>query len=287
MATRRSSIRDRVRKKAQESQSGGGGGWLNVPGDTEFYEHKKGEQVIDIVPYEVTVSNHPIEGVQPGDIWYQRWVWVHYDVGAQGKAYVCPALTNNTKCPMCEHRAQLMAESSTATPERAAELKPMIESLKPSQREIFNVREDGEVKLWTLSFHLFGRKLDEELSEGPEEYASAFDMEGGYLVKARFQSTSVGSGKPFLKCSRIDFLPREVDLDDSILEQTWDLDKVFTLLSYDQLYNIYWGNRFRRHSRRGTNPGTPSSQESSGKDPGCQETQAQARSNTGTGGRSW
>ena len=226
--TKRTSMRDKVKNRAQERESTGGGGWLNIESDVEFFNPKKGRNIFDILPYEVTVDNHP--EVAAGELWYQRTVWVHYGIGAEEKSYVCPLKTIGKKCPICEHRAALMKDPDADD--------DMIKELKPRERELFNVRHDDEIKLFTFSYHLFGKQLEEEVREGNDEYAGFADLDGGCTLKVRFSEKKLGRNK-FLEASRIDFTQKD-DESESVLEEVQNLDEVLKILPYDDLEGVYW-----------------------------------------------
>jgi len=229
MAKRRS-IRDRVKQDAKEQeQAGGKSQWLNLPEDAEFHEMTAGTNIFDIVPYEITTEDDP-KGA-PEDLWYERTVWVHYDIGAEKKAYACPLRTSKKPCPICVYRAKLIEDDSAD--------EKTIEDLKPRERQIFNIIPDGEedVKLYTTSAFLFGKKLRREVNESPDEWVGGFsDLEGGSTLQVRYIEKKLGKNK-FLEADRIDFLERD-DFGEEILDRTYDLNAILRVLPYDELEKI-------------------------------------------------
>lgn len=226
--TKLRSMRSKVKTRAQERESTGGGGWLNIEDGTEFFTPEKGRNVFDVLPYVVTVDTHPV--VEKGEPWFQRTVWVHYNIGADEKSYICPMKTIKKKCPICEHRANLMKD-----PDADDEI---LDALKPKEREVFNVRHNDDIKLFTFSYHLFGKQLEEEIREGNEKYAGFADLEGGSTLKTRFSEKKLGKNK-FFEVSRIDFEDKD-DEDESILDDVYDLDKILKILPYGELEKIYY-----------------------------------------------
>ena len=229
--TRQDAMRDRIRKRAEEREKQGGGGTkYNLPSDVNFFQIKR-RFAMDIIPYVVSVDDHP-EGVSKGDYWYQRTVWVHYSVGAEEKSYIC-LKTAKKRCPICEHRAELMKQDKPD--------EELLKALKPREREIFNVYDqedpDKGVQLWDVSYHLFGKHLEEEIREGKPEYAGFSEPEGGFTLKVRATEENMGGNK-FMEASRIDFEERE-PLDEKILAKALDLDKILKVLSYDELDRIF------------------------------------------------
>ena len=113
-----------------------------------------------------------------------------------------------------------------------------IDDLKPKEREMFNVmNEDEEIQLLFLSYHNFGKLLEEEIRE-EEDYGGFADLEDGHKLSVRFKMETLGKNK-YLKASKIDFKDRE-DLDESILDDVLNLDAIMIIKSYDDLYNEFW-----------------------------------------------
>lgn len=229
------SMRDRVRKRAEErEQKGGGGTKFNFPAgkDIKFFQIKKGTMNIDILPYKVSVANHP--EVAAGELWYQRTVYAHYNVGIEENAYIC-LKTIKHKCPICEEYTRLSKDPNVD--------EKVVKALKPKERELYNVIDLGDesagVQLWDISYYLFGQKLEEEIKEGKEEWAGFADLVGGCSLRVRFAEESFG-GNSFFKTSRIDFEPRE-DYPDSILEKAIDFDAILNILPYEKLQSIFMG----------------------------------------------
>lgn len=222
------SMRQKARERAQERESAGGAHYLDLPEDYDFFKIVKGRNNFTILPYEVTAENHP--EVQPGELWYQRTMWVHYNVGSEEKTEICPLKTFKEKCPICERRLELMKDPDADDKD--------IDDLKPKEREMFNVlTDDDEYQLLYISYHNFGKLLEEEIRED-EEYGGFADLEDGKTLSVRFKQETFGKNK-FLKASKIDFKDRD-DLDESILDDVLDLDAIMIPKSYDDLYNAFW-----------------------------------------------
>ncbi len=227
MPKKHKSMRDKARERAQERESSGGAHYLDMPDEWDFFKITKGRNMFGILPYEVTVDNHPCCG--PGELWYQRTMWVHYGVGSDEKTEICPLKTFKDKCPICERRMDLMKDPDASDKD--------LDELKPKERELFNVlTEDGEIELLYISYHNFGKLLEEEIRED-EDNGSFADLEDGNLLSVRFKMDSFGGNK-FLKASKIDFKSRD-DLDEKYLDKVLDLDAIMIPKSYDDLYNEF------------------------------------------------
>lgn len=227
----RQSMRDRIRARAEEkSQSkGGGSSTVRLPEGRKFVELKKGTTTLSIVPYEVRVNNHPM--ARKGELWYERTFFIHRNIGADNKMYICPLKTFKKPCPICETRAELMKDWDAN--------EEQIKALKPSERQLFNVDMGGKegVQVLEMSHFCFGEKLEKEILEGKEEWAGFADLEGGYDVRVRFSETSLGK-TTFLEADRIDFEERD-DYTEDILDEVVDLDACLKVLEYDQLEKIF------------------------------------------------
>ena len=224
----KSSMREKVRQRAEERESSGGGGWL-VGDGLAFFSPKKGTSNFRVLPYEVTADDHP--EVPAGELWYQRTVWVHYEVGADNKSVVCPLKTIKQRCPICEYRNKLMKDPNAD--------EDTIKALNPRERELFNVLVDGEdePQLLTMSYHCFGKKLEEEVREGEEEWGGFADLEGGYLLSVRFQEKKLGKNT-FLEASRIDF-KQDDDIDEGILSEVYNLDDIINIMDFDEIAAMF------------------------------------------------
>ena len=229
-------MRDKAQRKAERAGNRGGSNYLNLPDGIGFYKVKKGTRALDVLPYTVSVDNHP--EMEKGGEWYQRTIWVHYNIGPEDKAVLCPK-TFKKRCPICEHVAQ-MKKDPDADPKT-------IQDIKAKERELYNVidiEEGGdEVLLFEYSYHNFGKRLDEEIREAkpdkdphPADFA---EIEGGSTLQVRFGEVSIGVGKPFLQASRIDFEERD-DYDEDILDKVVDLDTVLKPMSYQALEELFY-----------------------------------------------
>jgi hypothetical protein len=232
-ATRQSAMREAAKKRADERQQSGGGGTKFVFPEGQkvtWFKPEKGPMKIDIIPYEVTVDNHPM--VKKGEMWFQRTIWVHNAIGAEEKSYLC-LKTVGKKCPICEEKARLS--------KRADSDEDIIKALTAKEREIYNVIDLSDkkagVQLWEYSYHLFGKLLETEIRENEEDYSGFAELEGGYTLKLRFKEKQMGKNK-FLEVDRIDFTERD-DYDEDILEDVLDLDTILNVLPYDKLLAVF------------------------------------------------
>jgi hypothetical protein len=223
---------DRFRKRATEhkAQGGGGGGYIRLDPDLPFYKPKAGVNLIDIIPYEVSDKKH-LDKAEVGELWPRRPIKTHFKIGVDEKSVLCP-LTIGKPCPICAHRktANLDEDGKKA--------------LLPKDREVmFVVPYDGDgagkLHVWEISYHLFGKMLEEEV-EADENVAGFYDPKEGLTLKVRFNEKQMGKQK-FLEAKRIDFEERDAPISKKILEQVQNLDQCMVIMEYAALERQFLG----------------------------------------------
>ena len=225
------SAAERARRRAANHTSGGASTTLRLPSGVEFFSPKKGKYLVDILSYPVGKGNPWCE---EGEMYFERTYFVHRNVGIENQSYICPRLTAELKCPICEYRAKLLKEGAD---------KDLISSLKPQERQLWNVidaTDRKQVMLWDISTFCFGAQLDGVINECDEDenFANFSDLEDGYTLKLGVDQES-GQGFTFIKVNRIGFKPRKKNYDESILEKLYNLDDLLILLDYDKLNSIF------------------------------------------------
>jgi hypothetical protein len=207
-----------------------------------FKEEPKTRVSLDIIPYVVSDPRHPdrddeFQIAVPGEIWYKRPYYMHRGVGPNKDIIVCPTSVGQ-RCPICEYRQELLDEGTDWNDDS-------VKALRPSLRNLYVVIPRGhkdyeEVPhIWDISQFLFQNALNEEIGEN-EEYETFPDPEDGFTLQIRFAEESFGGNK-FASVSRIDFVERKKPLDDSIIDQAPDLDKVLVIPSAETVEQIFFG----------------------------------------------
>ena len=239
---RKSSFRGKVSKNAQkQKQSSNAYGYLILPkGIRVFSPDPNGKYLLDFIPYIVTDKNHPDRDDEsgialPGQQWYRRPIKVHRNIGVNNEAVVCPTSVGK-RCPICEYRAEQIKKGAS---------KEITNPLKTTYRNLYLVIPKGDRKyeedihIWDVSQFLFQDLLNEELEEN-EDYEVFPDLEQGYSVRVRFESTTIGASKPFATARRIDFIKREEQYDPGFIDECPNLDKMFKVYSYDELQRKFF-----------------------------------------------
>lgn len=219
-----------ARRRAESRNKRGGSNYINVPQGTNFFEAKEDERRLDILNYTVTVENHP-EKIPVGDPYYERTIFVHYGVGVESKAFLCPKSVGK-RCPICEERGRMSREPGVD--------KKVLQALKPKERQLFNVidldNEDKGIQLWEFSYWNFGNLLEQELAAPRNVKNFVFsDLEGGKTVLIRFSQERGDEGRIYIKATRIDFMDRNGDYDESVGKEVHNLDTILNFPTYEEL----------------------------------------------------
>ncbi len=243
MAKRKKKFKGGVSRNAQRQAKGSQFGHLNLPkGLQVFKEEPKTRVSLDIMPYEVTINNHPdrdeeYEIAVPGTLWYKRPYWLHRNIGPNNDSIVCPT-TAGQKCPICEYRAQLMKDGADWNDDS-------VKALRPSMRNLYVVIPKGQKNyeesphIWDISQFLFQEKLNEEVQEN-EEYEAFPDLEEGHTLRIRFSEGTFGTNK-FAETSRIDFQERKEPYEESILDEIPSLDEILEIPSFKAVEAMFFG----------------------------------------------
>jgi hypothetical protein len=235
------SFRGKVASDAEKQKRAGSSyGHLLLPRGTSVFNAEPGSRVLlDFIPYIVTDEKHPDRdddkgNALPGDPWYKRPYSLHRNVGAGNDSAVCLASIGK-KCPICEYRAKRMKEGAE---------KEETDTIKPSRRNLYVVipldskKNEAVPHIFDISQFLFQELLNKELKE--DENMEVFPaLDEGLSLKVRFDSNTVGTSKPFAEASRIDFIERDTQYEESLLEEVPNLDEVLIILTYKQLENKF------------------------------------------------
>jgi hypothetical protein len=244
MGKTKSSFRGKTRKNADLRKRSNSFSYLKLPDGVEVFTPEIDSKIdMDIMPYLVTDKKHPDKDVEaeiaiPGSYWYKRPFKTHRSIGAQPRSYVCPS-SFGKKCYICEYREKLRKEEGDEE-----ELK----ALKTSDRNLYaiilrdrkNPKSKGKVYVLDTSDFLFQEKFEDQLSDH-EEFEIFPDHKEGYTLRVRFVENSFGGNK-FAEPSRFDFIERETQYPDSILEQIPNLDECLEVLSYEDLKDKFLEN---------------------------------------------
>jgi len=211
-----------------------------------FYEAKKGEHIIDIVPF-IAGRLHPRDA--EGEWSYVVDLWVHYNVGPENMPIVCPKRNFDKRCPICEHMQKTRLEKADW------------DAIRPKRRTVYLVwphDEEGKlekigVHIWDVSHYFFENHID-ELAKKPRGggfviFHHPSKEEGKqirFIVKSEGSFTTKDGQKVESKAfSGHQFLDRDADLPDKIMDQAMKihLDELINMrINYDDINKIFMGD---------------------------------------------
>ena len=249
MAFNRSSIDlgSRYQQQAANSESYGEArqsfmNWAGVK--LKFFTMKKEMDRVNlnILPYQIKSPKHPevVAGRRKVGQWdYLLDVWVHRNLGPNKKDMLCPKATYGKACPACEERQKLYDEG------RDEEAK----AFTPSRRAIYNVQligrngpEDAPM-IFATSHQCFNKELIEEAgasSKGPVPIPFASIGPDGKVVSFRVSEKALGSSK-FCEAKSFQFLDRDEEISDEVLEQCVSLDEHLIVPTSKQILDAMYG----------------------------------------------
>lgn len=226
---------------AEQRSSGANYGYLKLPKDVKVFNPEPDTvAVLDILPYEVSDSNH-MDRIEVGTIWYKKPFKVHKNVGPSDDSYVC-LTTFGKPCPICDHGKELKENEGD---EKA------IDKTKAKYRNIYAVKVlsyDGKKKFDPKAIHIFDFSdfLFQEVFETQLKKKDAFDTfflpEEGMSLEVTFDEGSF-AGHKFAKVTRVDFVKRDKQYKEDIIDEVPNLDTdVLNVLSYEELEAKFFGD---------------------------------------------
>ena len=134
-------------------------------------------------------------------------------------------------CPICEKRAELIRQDAD---------KEDTNALKQSMRNLYVVipldskKHDAEPHIMDMSQYLCQNEINNTLEED-EEFEVFPDLEEGLTLKCRFDSSTIGSSKPFAELGKVTMLERKEQYTEDILDDIPNLDEVLNIPTYKEL----------------------------------------------------
>lgn len=228
-----SSFRGKVGEDAKKSMRVSRG-YLNLPEGVKQYSIKENEKLakFDILPYVVSDPKHPCRDesrgiAMVGDLWYRRPIKVHNNVGADDEKCICPK-TFGKPCPICEHQKKRFNEGAD---------KEETKALYAKDRNLYVLAIEDQIYVWDMSQALFQDTLKDALEVKPAMEIFP-DLEEGKTLEVTFKWKTLGKNS-FPEATHIEFLDRQ-PYDQSVLDMVPDLDTIFKVLTYDEIYNKFF-----------------------------------------------
>ena len=196
---------------------------------TKAMKISEGSHVVDLVPY-ICGDNNPY--TQAGNPDYVLDIYVHYDVGPTGAAFICLARTfgDNQRCPICE-KQQAMKREDTFTDKE-------IKALDAKRRTFYNVIEydnnnnPSEFKIldmahWNLERHLAVISCD---PRGEGQIIFSDPVNGKQVCFVR-----TGMGQTNTNYSGHRLLDRNYTLGDNIVQEAPCLDELIEIPTFEEM----------------------------------------------------
>jgi hypothetical protein len=219
-----------ARKAAENATSGYASTTVVLPKGLGYFEMKPGVYDLDFIEFEVGKGN---PNADAGEWYYERTFYVYKGIGVKEQWFCSLADTFNKKDPIAEWRNN-ESRSGNADPDT-------IKALRAKKRQLFLVydREDKKLKLWDVSYSLFGELLNKRINRSKESLGwdqfFSSDSDGMTLQVAIEQSDA---GK-WSEASSIDFMPRDSPVPDDVVEHGHCLDDCLVETPYEQLKSIF------------------------------------------------
>jgi len=230
---KREERRQRVsaRKQVENEESArSGSNYLRVPEGLKFFSPKAEKYRLDFMAF-IAGKHNP--NAEEGEPHYERTFYIHRNIGPNQEWHLCAAKSLNRPCPICEDRARMMKDPQSE--------EDVIKELAPKKRQLFLVRdlsEPGDLLLWEMSFHLFGKQLIKEIASADEDEGLDYfaDPEEGQTVRVMFEQSDMGK---WFEASSIRFTERKTQYSYDDLDENPCLDEMLLETSYEKLKHLY------------------------------------------------
>lgn len=212
-----------------------------VKGGVEFFKAEAKTMKFNVIPYEIKSKLHPEvarKKMAVGDLDYVMDIWIHQFIGPNNTDALCPKKNYGKPCPLCEEVSRLY----DAKKDKDAK------DLSASRRCFYNIQlvgKDGpesDTKVFHVSHYLFTKELMEEANEcGKGDTIVPFaDLEDGSIIKVRGTEEALGENK-MLKFKSFDFLARDEEVPDELVDNAVSFDDLLILLTPEQIEAAMYG----------------------------------------------
>lgn len=261
MAIDRGAMREQLAKRQAEQQAAKDGEgsdlyepYFTMPNGVSKYVVKPTPTGIDvgmdIIPF-VVGSKYPTNnryGLSKGSLTYVLDVWRHENVGPTKKGVVCPLKNYGLPCPLCEKKAELLAERGRMEKEEFRKWAKEHDELTPKRRVIYNVIIRSDAKEEAKGIQIFESSYM-YAEEKYQEKAEAAKKRGGgeVLFASPDQGDNLGQtiwinyklqGEYEWKVGAADFVKRNYDITDEEIESATKLDEMLVIYEYDEIVKI-------------------------------------------------
>ena len=243
-AEMRKEIGNRSEESYRKKDGGGFSKYFKTDKDYPIWSAsvtKEDPHMLDIVPFQVG-DNYPVlddkgTKLKKGSWAYYLDIYIHPSVGPNNAQYVCPAKNFGLPCPICEGVATLLKDGT--------EWAEISETLK--RRNVYNVicydsekEEQKGVQIFEVSHHYMEKKL-QQIAKRPRGGGTVTfaDPDEGKIISFSVASDDMKTieGHQFLDRMVGD---KTYVLSDEDLAGAYCLDEIIEVLSYEELFTIYY-----------------------------------------------
>lgn len=246
---RREQMRASLQRKTQESyeRRDDSGQFKSIFKDefsNKVWKCNEGDHLLDIIPYFAGANVNLFDRkAQPGDGTYLLDIWVHYGVGVNQDAYVCPARNYGQPCPICEYREDLRRTENYD--------EDLVKEVTPKRRSIYNIlcydseKEEAkgvqifDIAHWFMEKHI--SSLAKSPSRGPGKSTDSFIFFSDPLEGKSIAFTRKGS-KRNTEVLGHKFVDRNYAIPDAILDSAFVLDECINIPTYDEIRTAFLGS---------------------------------------------
>lgn len=206
---------------------------IKLPEGVEYYKLDLGTPVVDFMPF-ITGKGNP--RADAGFEHFEREYSAHRVPmpGGQTSLFLCLWVCFKKPCPICKW----MQECRNVDQETLKKLKPQVRHLwlvndKPGDTK-------NKAKVFDSNHFNRGIGFGEMVADAINsvaKYASFTDLVGGMSVQLTVKEQSM-PGRKFNAVTRIDFLAREYDYPEDMLEKAICLDDCLIEMKYDDLKRV-------------------------------------------------
>jgi hypothetical protein len=228
---KKSRKREKVSARGWREEKRGGSIYLKTPEGIGFFKEEQKSYRLDFMPFIAGKGNPRAD---EGEEYFERTFFVHRNIGPNQEWHLCIAKTFREPCPVCEFRAQQMADPDGD--------EVYIKALAPKERQLWlvrNLQEDPkQTLLWEISYHLFGKQLRDKIINADEEdeYDYFADPADGKSVRVAFAQSDRGKWKEAVD---IEFRQRKTSYDSDIAQEMPCLDNLLVATPYEKLKKLF------------------------------------------------
>ncbi len=216
----------------------------------DFFSPETGEKYkLNILPFIAGSDLNPYiqKGkLKKGQASYLLDLYVHKGIGPNKDSVTCPKMNYGKPCPICEEVAKMKEQAELAEGKEAKAIEKAFSQLKAKRKAFLNVQvfERGEPQapqVWEAGHFRFMKELLEEANackDGDEPLQFSCPDEGKIVS---FRCGNSDFSKFDVTYKSIQFLDREEEIEEEVLDQTVSFDELISILSAEEINRILWG----------------------------------------------